>query len=41
VVAKGYSMTPPVPQLMLASTSDLKPFLNVEDIKLELWPDHM
>lgn len=41
VVAKGYAMTPPVPRLKLVSTQDLKPFLNVEDIKLEPWSDQM
>lgn len=41
MVAKGYAMTPPVPRLKLVSTQDLKPFLNVEDIKLEPWSDQM
>ncbi|XP_078161269.1 BRCA1-A complex subunit BRE-like protein [Carex rostrata] len=41
VVAKGYAMTPPVPRLKLVSTQDLKPFLNVEDIKLAPWSDQM
>ncbi|KAJ1692642.1 hypothetical protein LUZ63_009340 [Rhynchospora breviuscula] len=41
VVAKGYATTAPVPRLKLVSTQDLKPFLNVDDIKLIPWSDEM